>query len=247
MAWLQPPITGDSQLDAWTLRLTQQINQGLVPGATGTGGGGGTGTDDGGDGNSTLYLYQRTALEVVPDRPTVVDYNFANSPVVSSANEGWSAGIPDISLGGYLWVTFRYVADQSGLIEDANSWDTPALLNVPGGVAGANSQAVIITIRVPQTDYTTNPLTWDLHPEGEFRNDMGEELVLVATGYDGGTEYTLDQHANFTYTWLRNGDPFTPTVLLDGNPQTPNRRFLVLQAGDVDGGADQFTCDIPEI
>ena len=244
MAWLQPPITGDSQLDSWTLRIAQQINQGLVPGATGgTGGGGG----EGGSGNSPLYLYQRTMTDASPAAPSRVVFNFENSPVVSEADEGWLAAIPDIEQGGYLWVTFRYTSAQSGIIQNANSWDTPALLSTPGGEAGDNAQTVIITIRVPQTDYTTDPLTWDLHPEGEFRNDMGEELVLVATAYNGGTEYTFGQHGSFTFTWERNGMAFTPTVELDGNPQTPNRRFLVLQAADVDGGSDQFTCNIPEI
>ena len=54
MAFLQPPITGDIQLDSWTLRLTQQINQGLIPGASGSGGGGGGG-ERGPSGACLLY------------------------------------------------------------------------------------------------------------------------------------------------------------------------------------------------
>ena len=152
MAWLQPPITGDSQLDSWTLRIAQQINQGLVPGATGGTGGGGGG--DAGESNSPLYLYQRTTDDTAPMAPNRVVFNFANSPVVSEADQGWTSGIPEITEGGYLWVTFRYTSMQSGTITDANSWDTPALLGVPGGAPGDNAQTVIITIRVPQTDYT---------------------------------------------------------------------------------------------
>ena len=35
MPLLQPPITGDNQLDSWTYRLTQSINNGLLPGVGG--------------------------------------------------------------------------------------------------------------------------------------------------------------------------------------------------------------------
>ena len=41
MAIINPPITGDPQLDSWTLQLARQINKGLLPGIGGTGGGGG--------------------------------------------------------------------------------------------------------------------------------------------------------------------------------------------------------------
>ena len=82
MAFLQPAITGNEQLDSTILRSVQQINQGVIPGASGSGGGVGGGERgpsgvDGTDGNSSIYLYRRdTQGTTPPARPTDVDYNF---------------------------------------------------------------------------------------------------------------------------------------------------------------------------
>ena len=138
MAWLQPPITGDHKLDAWTLRLTQQINQGVIPGSGGASIGGGGGADS----NTALYLYQRTLTDDAPNRPTSVVFNFRAESAVQSADEGWSGSIPPQVDGDYLWVTFRYVSATAGSINDVNSWDTPALLSTPTAAPGRDAIVV---------------------------------------------------------------------------------------------------------
>ena len=220
MALLQPPITGDPQLDSWTLRLTQQINQGLLPGAGSGGGGGGTGNPGmngapgapGTNGNSALYIYQRTRSAVTaPLRPSSVTYDFANDPVVSSADNGWGSELPSTG-GEYLWVSFQYVAAQSGTLTSATAWDTPVLLTDPP-----------ITVRVdvrmrPATDpissigdTTTDPTTWAFASEGDtFRNDLGAIKTLVATVLIGDEEASVEAHRTYVYGWDIGATQFTP-------------------------------------
>ena len=143
MPLLQPPITGDTQLDSWTYELTNQINQGLLPGGVTGGDFGGPSGGGGGGGNSLIYLYQRTTSRALtPMRPTTVTYDLTQLPIVSSADNGWSSEIPDTALGTYLWVTFRYVSASSGVVMDANSWDTPVILSVT--TATDNQERVVI-------------------------------------------------------------------------------------------------------
>ena len=233
MAWLQPPITGDHKLDAWTLRLTQQINQGVIPGAGGASIGGGGGAES----NTALYLYQRTLTDDAPNRPTAVVFNFRSDPAVQSADEGWSGSIPPQVDGDYLWVTFRYVSATAGSINDVNSWDTPALLSTPTAAPGRDAIVVQVSIRTTN-DTTTDPATWALEDEGIFfRNNMGDTKYLVATVFIGGAEQNQTAHAGYTYAWQRNGLPFTPST---GNAAS---RFVTITADNVeDGGADQFSC-----
>ena len=137
MPLLQPPITGDNQLDSWTYRLTQSINNGLLPGVGGgpvhgdtdASGSGGTGTQ----GNSIFYLYQRTIDEdIVPVVPDMVTYDFTNlDDVMVTANNGWTHEIPMETGDFYIWVTFRYISDLVDVITNPNSWDTPVLLSTP--------------------------------------------------------------------------------------------------------------------
>lgn len=128
---IHPPITGDPQLDSWTYQLTSLINQGLNAGEI-------SASQSSVDSGSTaLFLYQRsTSNSTAPTLPTSVVYNFENSPIVSSANNGWTSTIPTTG-GDNVWVTLRYVATRSGTITGSNSWNTAALLGT-GGADGAD-------------------------------------------------------------------------------------------------------------
>jgi len=262
MALIRPPITGDPQLDSWTDQITNQLNQGFLPGGSGFTGGGGGGSGlpgmdgrDGADGNTALYLYQRTTAETpVPTRPTSVTYNLDNADPISLANNGWSGDLPTTG-GDYLWVTFRYIASspgsRAGNITDQSSWDTPVLLGVPGEDAVAPR---IDILRLPSgrttaqvvADYDGTP-TLDTSTfrssssGGQFRDNMGEAKVLLATVQVGGVDATDAAHTGFTYSWARNGQTFTPSI----TGQNLTRRFIVIDAGDVnDGGEDVFTCQV---
>ena len=226
MAFLQPPITGDLQLDSWTLRLTQQINQGLVPGASGTGGGGGGGSTPGprglpGEaGNSAIYLYQRTADNTAPTAfPATVAYNFENVNAVvitTNSNPEWHEDPGDTGTEPYLWVTFRYVAGASGSVTEG--WDTPTLLGVPG------DDAISIDVRTDSGVVFRNP------------GSSTSNIVLTAYVSIGGEVQSDTIHNNYTYNWLYNNNtiyvteptvgaltgPWTVVSDSSGNPETTN-------------------------
>ena len=131
MTVVNPPITGNPQVDSWALQITQQANQGLVVGAGAVGGVGGSTGGGGGGGNSPLFLYQRTTNTMpVPLRPTSVTYNLRDRPIVSMADNGWSSVIPEESEGSYLWVTLRYLTAPQGTITEQDSWNLPEILDV---------------------------------------------------------------------------------------------------------------------
>jgi hypothetical protein len=117
-----------------------------------------------------------------------------------------------------------------------------------GGAAGANSQNIVITRRI-YTPSLSDPSSWSLHQDGEFRNDLGTPIALVATGYNGGEQYSLDTHINyFTYAWTRNGLAYNPVEPFpDGSPQSRTRRYLLIGPDDVIDGSDQFEVEIPQI
>ncbi len=182
MALIQPPVTGDPQLDSWTFQLTRQINSGLTQGGVGSSGGGGGSGTDGFDGNSSIYLYQRdTQGETPPPRPTLVSFDFDTQ--IFTANEGWSADLPTDG-GEYLWVTFRYVAGESGDITESASWDTPTLLGVPGDPA--------INIEIV-TDIGTIYRNVD-------RTEL-QNIVLTANVYIGGELQSDTAHLSYEYNW----------------------------------------------
>ena len=259
MALINPPITGDPQLDSWTLQLARQINKGLLPGIGGTGGGGGTSGEVNTGGNTAVYLYQRTASNTPPaTRPGDVSYDFDAEPpvVVNAPTEGWSAELPDDTVGAYLWVTLRYVAGQTGRIEEAASWDTPVLL----GVAGEDGDDAVF-VRVESfslgsstaaglaSAYDAETLDFDTlrsirSTSGlQFRNDGGNTKVLLATVQVGGVDATDAAHYDFTYAWNKNNQSFTP----DESSQTLARRLLVITPDDVaDGGEDSFICVVTD-
>ena len=246
MAFLQPPITGDPQLDSWTLRLTQQINQGLVPGAAAQGGGGGGGAQgnpgvDGTNGNSALYLYQRTVANTAPDRPTTVTFDFSTDPV-ADADGGWTSDLPETG-GEYLWVTFRYVAVQSGTITGIDSWDTPVLLGVPGEDGADGDSSITANI---------------LSNEGNiFRNAVGPDKELSAFVFDNGTGEELTNPESpatpfIFYTWRRANNAIVRvtsqtdrTVISSGGVEANGSGFpdIVVDAGDVDT-QETFTLEV---
>lgn len=251
MALIRPPITGDPQLDSWTDQLTRQINQGILPGtgAVVEGGGGGAAQgprgNDGINGNSVLYLYQRTQTDTAPATPTdQVVYNFANDPVVAAAVNGWTSSLPSGAAGPYLWVTFVYVSEQMGTV--LTGWDSPTLLGLPGD----DAVTVIITTHRLPTGVTAadfdpaNPGTLRASSSGfQFRDNMGEAKVLRADVYVGGVEMTPE--SDWIYTWTRNG------VSVPTNSNIPmratNTRYLVIDATDIDdGGEDVFSCEVED-
>lgn len=266
MLLIRPPITGDAQLDSWTDRITRTLNAGGLPGGGGSGGGGAGGGSqgpagndgaDGVDGNTSLYLYTRTnSLTTVPTPPTSVTYDLDATPVSITATGGshtWEHTPTELtSTDRYLWVTFRYVANRSGTITNANSWDTPVLLGLPG------DDAIFVRIdnyRLPATGTASSITT--AYDAGtfdfstlrasqsglQFRNDTGEDKVLVATVHKGGSDATDTEHENYSYVWSKNGLAFTP----DDSSQSLTRRFLVINANDVaDGGEDVFQCTVTE-
>lgn len=140
MSIIRPPYTGDPLIDSWTNQITQAINMGLMlPGVQGQSGGEGS---SGTAGNTTLYLYQRTAANVAPSRPTSVSYDYTDiNNVTITANNSWLGEVPT-SGGGYLWITFRYVSSLVDTITDSTTWNTPVLLAVDGddGVNSATPQ-----------------------------------------------------------------------------------------------------------
>ena len=150
MSIIRPPFTGNSTLDSWTNQITQALNMGLLlPGVQGQTGGGGA------SGNTAIYLYQRTAVNTAPSRPTSVTYDYTDiENVTITANNGWSGEIPDTS-DKYLWITFRYISNSQDTITGANSWNTVVLLSIGGddGANGSNSARVLI-----HKKYTSNVL-----------------------------------------------------------------------------------------
>ena len=260
MYLIRPPITGDPMLDSWTDKITNSINQGLLPGSGGVGdsGFGGVGSGVvGADGNTAIYLYTRTdSKDTVPTRPTQVIYDLDTDPVtmiITGGSHTWEATPTELTGNNrYLWITFRYVADRSGNITDANSWDTPVLLGLPGDdavsirlenyrlPAGKTVATMLAEYDLETFDYSTlRSSTSGL----QFRNDTGEEKVLVATVQIGGFDVTHSNHYNFNYTWSKNGLSFTPNI----TGQTLDRRILVIDAADVaDGGEDVFQCIVSE-
>lgn len=261
MYLIRPPITGDPQLDSWTDKITNSINQGLFPGAAGTGTSFGSPAGrDGEDGNSVIYLYTRTnSSGDVPTPPTSVIYDLATDPVtmmITGGSHTWES-TPTAFTGSnkYLWVTFRYVAAKSGNITDANSWDTPVLLGVPGVDGEAAVSIRVQSFRLPSgatpasmsTAYDNE--TFDFatlrssNSGFQFRNDTGEDKVLLATVSQGANDISHSDHYDLTYSWSKNGLAFTPDI----SGQTLTRRFIIINAQDVaDGGEDVFQCTVTQ-
>ena len=249
MAFLQPPITDDPELDSWTLRLTQQINQGLIPGASGSGGGGGGGERgpsgaDGTDGNSSIYLYRRdTQGTTPPARPTDVDYNFnlIQNPVTINDGSGWFADLPSGAADTYLWVTFRYVSGATGNISNANSWDEPVLISVP-----AFNYVTTIESRNPTGQaVNSDPTGWPITTVN-FRNNGGGVKALVANLYSNGVLQSLSRHQDdYTYVWRKNGVGTFPSTTTQRGDSGQTSRVLLISAEDVaDSGEDAFTCEL---
>lgn len=238
MALIRPPITGDPQLDSWTDQLTRQINQGFLPGSGNGGGGSGPAGDNG---NSPLYLYQRTLDETAPNRPTsvVYDLNVLDNPI-TSADEGWAGDIPLDTQGPYLWVTFRYVSVLAGTIVGAGTWDVPTLLGTPG------EDAVAITMLVEATTPSTigsDPAAW-IDTSTLFRNDGGDPKALVATLYRDAIADSFTDHNTYSYQWFKNG--VTPVIQQAQRTDTGvMERALLIGSQDIsNNGDDAFTCEI---
>ena len=262
MALLQPPITGDPQLDSWTLRLTQQINQGLAGGTGGgSGGGGGSGAPGtngtNGINSATIYLYQRVAAPTdgsVPPAPTLpldgLVWTYETSSLSAQAGggdlntllNGWSLEIPSGS-DDYLFVIVAVVSD-SGSTDTINraNWGVARLLSVP-----ADDGESSITINI-------------ISNEGNiFRNAVGPDKILTAFVFDNGTGAQVT--SGVRYTWFR-GDGTVPVrvtsqtnrtvvnaggvIARDIDPQMDGFPSITLDAGDVNT-QETFTCEVEVI
>ena len=224
----RPPHTGNDELDSVLTYLVDRINDGVTQPGTGPQGPPGTGGDHG---NTSIYLYTRAHAEIpVPTRPNSVDYDFSdiNAPVtVNDENSPWSTDIPSEG-GDYLWVTFRYVAGESGEIRDATSWDTPALLSVPGDAAPRRANGYVYTadVSVPdapetKTDstsfdwdtgvLTTPPTNWSLNAPDN--TTMGQQIYVAY--------WTAAESDDFVNTTVTYADPVLAQVVLN-DVKSPN-------------------------
>ena len=244
----RPPHTGNEELDSVLTYIVNQLNEGVSQPGIGGGGGGAQGAPgtNGEDGNSSIYLYTRTAGEsAVPTRPDNVTYNFENisNPIqVAGVNQGgWTPDLPTEG-GNYLWVTFRYVAGDSGTITDANSWDTPSLIGRPG------DPALVVTVDSFDPSGQTvgsDPTMWNPISR-DFKNNEGDNKALVARVYRGtGEEWSTTEYQAATYRWRKNSQTtYVPQTTQRGDSGS-SRRILVISATDVtDSGSDVFVCEV---
>lgn len=145
MSIIRPPYTGDAVLDSWTNQITQQLNMGLTPGIDTSSGA----SSSGSNGNTIIYLYQKSSSASAPAAPTLVSYDYSDiNNVTVTANGGWTSAVPATSLK-YLWVTFRYVSKLIDTITGSNTWNTPVLLASNGddggtGPAGLNNATAFL-------------------------------------------------------------------------------------------------------
>ena len=148
MSIIRPPYTGDAVLDSWTNQITQQLNMGLTPGIDTSSGA----SSSGSNGNTIIYLYQKSSSASAPAAPTLVSYDYSDiNNVTVTANGGWTSAVPATSLK-YLWVTFRYVSKLIDTITGSNTWNTPVLLASNGdngdpgatGPAGLNTATILL-------------------------------------------------------------------------------------------------------
>ena len=244
----RPPHTGNDELDSVLTYLVDRINDGVTQ--PGTGPQGPRGEAGPSAGNSSIYLYTRAEAETpVPNRPTDVDYNFANinSPVTVNSVEDppWSSDIPTTG-GDYLWVTFRYVAGESGEITDASSWDTPALLSVPGDAAPRRANGYVYTadVSVPdapetKTDSTsfdwdtgtlsTPPTNWSLNAPDS--TTMGQQIYVAY--------WTAAESDDFVNTTVTYADPVLAQVVLN-DVKSPNYDGATGEAAMDDPGTQGY-------
>ena len=173
----RPPHTGNIELDSVLTYLVDRVNDGVVQPGINAGAAAAPAQpgQDGRVGNSTIYLYSRTPDETAPARPNNVSYDFTNinTPVtVNDMDSPWSPNIPEAG-GGFLWVTFRYVAGESGTITDPSSWNLPSLLGRPGedgedGARRANGFIYIARMAPGDPPPTTTDATSFDWVEGTF-------------------------------------------------------------------------------
>lgn len=202
MAVLQPPITGDNVLDAWTYQITKQLELG--------GGIGGATTESaaGEPGSFVLVLYTRTEVDTpVPTVPSSVTYDISDPANVSiTADNSWTYTRPTIASGRFLWATFRYVSGLSGLITDSATWNTPTIIQDDGLPALSGSFLIVTrsatTPATPAdtTDYSRADATYTV-PVGWYSSvPAGSDPVYTSVG-----QLTVAEDADTgTIVW---GDP----------------------------------------
>ena len=78
-----------------------------------------------------------------------------------------------------------------------------------------------------------------------FKNNGGDNKALIAILRTNEGEWTDQEHVDNveSYTWMKNGQPFTnPSVTQPANAGT-TRRALIISAADIeDNGEDAFIC-----
>ena len=246
-----PPITGDAQLDSWTLQLTDMINRGILPGvpttSAGGGGGGGPGMDgrDGAAGNTRLQLFQRTTTDTAPMNPTNVTYDVQSTPATATADNGWSID-GSTSTGDYVWATYRYVADLTGTITDQASWNTPLQVGTPG--EDAISYDIDIDgfdfIKATNPNVTLNTVAYRI--EGETTTDITSQLAThnvfwIRTSVNSALDETVPVYSSTTNYNAGDIVRFTDTL---GSGQSIELNFIALQANiNSQPDASQATAD----
>ena len=186
---------------------------------------------DGQDGlnNFTLQYFQRTAVATpVPSRPTMAaTYTFSTDTLAPATNDSWTATLPPVSNGRYLW---RIVATSSSRTDvdniAATEWSTPMMFVVDGtdgmnGVDGGDGRSVA-QVQVFRRSATTpaNPTggsfnftTQNLTPPTDWSSQIptGTDPVYTAIGQAS----IIGQTGTATPTWsdaelaYRDGTPGT--------------------------------------
>ena len=162
--------------------------------------------------------------------------------------------------GTRLWAVTLLAYEDTGGTSDIPADSTPVSFRwsraraAVGGIAGVTGDQVApdaeLTVRRVPADYTTDPATWPIAPNGTFfRNNAGPTKILLTSISENSVPLSAAQHAGYLYQWFRDGALFAPSVpdpiLVPPQAQITTRRFLAISAADVaDGGQNQFSCDV---
>ena len=186
---------------------------------------------DGQDGlnNFTLQYFQRTTTATpVPTRPTMAaTYTFSTDSLAPVTNDSWTATLPPVSNGRYLWRTVATSSSRTDVDNiAATEWSTPLMFVVDGtdgmnGVDGGDGRSVaqVQVFRrsaAPPDDPTGgsfNFTTQNLTPPTDWSSQIptGTDPVYTAIGQAS----IIGQTGTATPTWSD-----AELVYRDGTPGT---------------------------